>query len=223
VTIALLLAAALSQAVPAADSVTIARLEYDGGGDWYANPSSISNLLEEFQRRTGIVSARRERVVRPLDPALPDHPYLYMTGHGDVRFSARERAALREYLLGGGFLHADDNYGLDETFREEIAAIFPDRKLVEIPPGHPVFHLMYELPEGLPKVHEHDGARPQAFGIFEQGRLVVFYSYESDLGDGWEDPDVHDDPPAVREEALRMGVNLLLYALAGSGALEGGA
>lgn len=221
--IAFLLAAALLQPAPATDSVTIARLEYDGGGDWYANPSSISNLLEEFARRTGIVSARRERVVRPLDPSLPDHPYLYMTGHGDVRFTARERAALRDYLLGGGFLHADDNYGLDETFREEIAAIFPDRELVEIPADHPVFHLMYELPDGLPKVHEHDGERPQAFGIFERGRLMVFYSYESDLGDGWEDPDVHDDPPAVREEALRMGVNLLLYALAGSGALEGGA
>lgn len=218
---ALLLAAALLQAAPAADSVTIARLEYDGGGDWYANPSSISNLLGEFSRRTGIVAARRERVVRPLDPSLSDHPYLYMTGHGDVRFDARERSSLRDYLLGGGFLHADDNYGLDETFREEIAAIFPDRDLVEIPPEHPVFHLMYELPEGLPKVHEHDGGRPQALGIFEQGRLMVFYSYESDLGDGWEDPDVHDDPPAVREEALQMGVNLILYALAGSGALEG--
>lgn len=220
--IMLLLAVALAQPSPAADSVTIARLEYDGGGDWYANPSSISNLLEEFSRRTGIVSARRERVVRPLDPSLPDHPYLYMTGHGDVRFDPRERAAMREYLLGGGFLHADDNYGLDDTFREEIAAIFPDRELAEIPPDHPVFHLMYDLPEGLPKVHEHDGGRPQAFGMFEQGRLMVFYSYESDLGDGWEDPDVHDDAPAVREDAFRMGVNLLLYALAGSGALEGG-
>jgi hypothetical protein len=202
------------------DSVTIARLEYDGGGDWYANPSSISNLLEEVRLRTGIVTARRERVVRALDPALPDHPYLYMTGHGDVRFDPRERAALRDYLLGGGFLHADDNYGLDESFRREMAAIFPDRELVELPPDHPVFHLLYDFPEGLPKVHEHDGARPQALGLFESGRLMVFYSYESDLGDGWEDPDVHDDPSEVREAALRMGVNLVLYALAGSGALS---
>jgi len=220
--IALLLAACLAQPGLATDSVTIARLEYEGGGDWYANPSSISNLLEEVGRRTGILTARRERVVRPLDPSLPDHPYLYMTGHGEVRFDPRERAALRDYLLAGGFLHADDNYGLDETFRREIGEIFPDRELVEIPTDHPVFHLMYELPDGLPKVHEHDGARPQAFGIFDRGRLMVFYSYESDLGDGWEDPDVHDDPAAVREESLQMGVNLVLYALAGSGALEGG-
>ena len=221
--IALLLSAALVQSPAAAvDSVTIARLEYDGGGDWYANPSSLPNLLEEVRLRTGIPTARRDRVVRALDPTLADHPYLYMTGHGDVRFTARERAALRDYLLGGGFLHADDNYGLDASFREEVAAIFPDRELVEIPPEHPVFHLLYDLPEGLPKVHEHDGAPPQAFGIFERGRLLVFYSYESDLGDGWEDPDVHDDAPEIREAAIRMGVNLMLYALSGSGALDGG-
>lgn len=195
------------------DSLTIARLQYEGGGDWYANPSSLPNLLSAVRERTGIPTARREVSVRPLDPALRDYPYLYMTGHGDVRFSPPERAALRDYLLSGGFLHADDNYGLDESFREEMREIFPDAELTEIPPDHPVFHALYDFPEGLPKIHEHDGRPPQAFGIFQEGRLVVFYSYESDLGDGWEDEDVHEDPPPTREQALRMGVNLFLYVL----------
>ena len=193
--------------------VTIARLQYEGGGDWYANPSSLPNLLAEVRARTGIPTADREVIVRPTDPSLRDHPFLYMTGHGNVRFSPDERLALRRYLLGGGFLHADDNYGLDESFREEISRILPDRELVELPPEHPVFRAPYEFPAGLPKIHEHDGAPPQAFGIFHQGRLVVIYTYETDLGDGWEDPDVHEDPPEVREEALRMGVNIFVFAM----------
>lgn len=198
---------------PAADTIGIARLQYEGGGDWYANPSSLPNLLAAIRERTGLPVAEREANVRPLDPALPDHPYLYMTGHGNVVFSPSERQALRRYLLGGGFLHADDNYGLDESFRREMAEIFPDAELVEIPADHPVFHIFYDMPEGLPKIHEHDGEPPQAFGIFSGGRMVVFYTYESDLGDGWEDEGVHDDPPQIREQALRMGVNLFLYAL----------
>jgi hypothetical protein len=196
-----------------ADSIAVARLQYDGGGDWYANPSSLPNLLTAIRERTGIPVAAREVSVKPLDPGLSDHPFLYMTGHGNVSFSPAERNALRQYLIGGGFLHADDNYGLNESFRREIAAIFPDVELTEIPKDHPVFHIFYDLPEGLPKIHEHDGNPPQAFGIFYGGRLVVFYSYESDLGDGWEDPEVHQDPPAIREQALRMGVNLFLYVL----------
>ena len=195
------------------DSITIARLQYEGGGDWYANPSSLPNLLAAIRERTGIPVARREVNIRPLDPTLRDYPYLYLTGHGDVRFSPAEREALRNYLLAGGFLHADDNYGLDESFREEIAEIFPDTELTEIPADHPVFHVFFDLPEGLPKIHEHDGEPPQALGIFHDGRLVVFYSYESDLGDGWEDEDVHDDPPETRERALRMGVNLFMFVL----------
>ena len=195
------------------DSITIARLQYEGGGDWYANPSSLPNLLAAIRERTGIPVARREVNIRPLDPTLRDYPYLYLTGHGDVRFSPAEREALRNYLLAGGFLHADDNYGLDESFREEIAEIFPDMELTEIPDDHPVFHVFFDLPEGLPKIHEHDGEPPQALGIFHGGRLVVFYSYESDLGDGWEDEDVHDDPPETRERALRMGVNLFMFVL----------
>lgn len=201
-----------------ADTVlTIARLQYEGGGDWYANPTSLPNLLEAIRNRTGLPMAGREATVRPLDANLRDHPYLYMTGHGNVRFSPEERVVLREYLLGGGFLHADDNYGLDESFRPEVAAIFPDRELVELPPGHPLFHVLYDFPEGLPKIHEHDGGAPQALGIFHDGRLILLYTYESDLGDGWEDADVHEDAQEVREAAIRMGVNIFLHVL-GQGA-----
>jgi hypothetical protein len=196
-----------------ADPVGIARLQYDGGGDWYANPSSLPNLLAAVRERAGIPVAEREVNVTPLDPALFDYPYLYMTGHGNVSFTPAERTALRRYLTGGGFLHADDNYGLDESFRREIAEIFPDAELTQIPPDHPVFHVFYDFPDGLPKIHEHDGAAPEAYGVFYGGRLVVFYSFESDLGDGWEDEGVHDDPVDVREQALRMGVNLFLYVL----------
>jgi len=211
---ALLLYLLLSVApAPAADTVGITRLRYDGGGDWYANPSSLPNLLEAIRARTGIPVASREATVSLLDPSLPDHPYLYMTGHGNVAFSAGERAALRAYLIGGGFLHADDNYGLDESFRREMAEVFPDAQLTEIPADHPIYHVFYDFPDGIPKIHEHDGNPPQAFGIFYGGRLVVFYSYETDLGDGWEDEGVHDDPPEIREQALRMGVNIFLYAL----------
>ena len=209
----LLALAAPAPLVAQADSLRIARLEYGGGGDWYANPSSLPNLLAAVRERTGIPVARREINVTAMDPALPDYPYLYMTGHGEVRFTPQERARLRDYLTGGGFLHADDNYGLDESFRREMAQVFPELELTEIPPEHPVFRVLYDFPEGLPKIHEHDGAPPQAFGLFHEGRLVVFYTYETDLGDGWEDPDVHDDAPEVREQALRMGVNLLLFAL----------
>ncbi len=209
-----LAAAAAPTPVPATgDSITVARLRYGGGGDWYANPSSLPNLLAAIRERTGIPVARREVSVTPLDPSLRDYPYLYMTGHGNVAFTPAERVALRAYLLAGGFLHADDNYGLDESFRAEMAAIFPDAELTEIPPDHPVFNTFYDLDEGLPKIHEHDGKPPQAFGIFLEGRLIVFYSYESDLGDGWEDEEVHGDPPETREQAFRMGVNLFLYVL----------
>lgn len=192
---------------------TVARLQYGGGGDWYAGPSAIANLLAAIRERTGFVVAEREAVVTLLDPMLRDYPFLYMTGHGNVAFNEQERQALRSYLEAGGFLHADDNYGLDEALRREMAALFPSQPLVEIPPDHPVFHTFYEFPDGLPKIHEHDGESPEAWGIFHEGRLVVFYSYESDLGNGWEDPSVHDDPPELREQALRMGVNLFVYAL----------
>ena len=193
--------------------LTIGRLHYDGGGDWYANPSSLPNLLAAVRERTTISVADRDRVVTLTGPELWDVPYLYMTGHGNVHFSDLELRNLRRYLEQGGFLHADDNYGLDESFRREMREVFPDAELTEVPADHPIYHTLYDFPQGIPKIHEHDGKAPQGFGIFYGGRLVVFYSYETDLGDGWEDEGVHDDPPEIREQALRMGVNIFLYAL----------
>jgi hypothetical protein len=208
-------ASALTQDVPGQDrvSLTIARLHYDGGGDWYANPSSLPNLLQRIARDTRIPVTRREAVVTPLSADLRDYPYLYMTGHGNVRFSEEELAALRGYLMSGGFLHADDNYGMDPSFRREMHRLFPETQLVPIPLDHPVYRVVYPMPDGLPKVHEHDGLPAEGLGMFIQGRLVVFYSYQSDLGDGWENSDVHGDPEPIREQALKMGVNLFAFAL----------
>jgi uncharacterized protein DUF4159 len=194
-------------------SVTIGRLHYDGGGDWYANPSSLPNLLTAIRERTGFRTAEREEVVTLSDDRLWSLPYLYMTGHGNVRFSERELQTLRTWIRRGGFLHADDNYGMDPSIRRELARLFPDQPLVEVPLDHPVYHVVYEFPRGIPKIHEHDGKPAQGFGIFLDGRLAVFYSYETDLGDGWEDPEVHHDKPEDREAALRMGVNLFTYAM----------
>jgi hypothetical protein len=198
----------------AGEALTIGRLQYDGGGDWYANPSSLPNLLAAIRAATSLPVAEREVTVTLDSPALWDVPYLYMTGHGNVRFTEREVGLLRRYLESGGFLHADDNYGMDESFRRELARVFPDRPLVDVPLDHPVYHLVHEFPQGLPKVHEHDAKPAQGLGLFLSDRLAVFYSYESDLGDGWEDAEVHGDPPAVREAALGMGVNLFAYAVA---------
>lgn len=209
---------ALSAAVPpaaGAPALTIAQLQYEGGGDWYANPSGLPNLLRAIRERTGLpVEETRRVTVRLTSPQLWDYPYIYITGHGNIRFSEEEVRILREYLLSGGFLHADDNYGLDESFRREMRRVFPDRELVELPADHPVYHAYYDFPRGLPKIHQHDGKPAQGFGIFHEGRLIVFYSYESDLGNGWEDAELYGDPPDAREAALRMGVNLFLYALA---------
>ncbi|HRP09041.1 MAG TPA: DUF4159 domain-containing protein [Gemmatimonadales bacterium] len=195
---------------------TIGRLHYDGGGDWYANPSSLPNLLAAIRTRTLIPVAEREQVVTLSDPALWQVQYLHVTGHGNISFSATEVETLRRWLLHGGFLHVDDNYGLDQSFRREIARVLPGRELVEVPLDHPIYSIVYRFPEGLPKIHEHDGKPAQGFGIFIDGRLAVFYSYESDLGDGWEDAEVHGDSEAAREAALRMGVNLFSYAIASS-------
>ena len=197
-------------------ALTVGRLHYDGGGDWYANPSSLPNLLRAVRERTRLATADRERVVRLTDPSLWEVPYLYATGHGNVLFSPDEARALRAHLEAGGFLHADDNYGMDRSFRREIAKVFPDRPLAEVPLDHPIYRVVYPFPRGVPKVHEHDGLPAQGFGIFLAGRLAVYYSYQADLGDGWEDPDVHRDPEPVREQALRMGVNLFVYAVGGA-------
>jgi hypothetical protein len=193
--------------------LTIAQLQYGGGGDWYANPSALPNLLREIRERTGLPVADRPVHVKLTDAALWTYPYIYITGHGNIRFTDEEVVLLRRYLLNGGFLHADDNYGLDESFRREMRRVFPDKELVELPADHPVYRSFYELRQGLPKIHEHDGKPAQGFGIIHEGRLLVYYSYQSDLGDGWEDAEVHGDPPELREAAFRMGVNLFLYAL----------
>jgi hypothetical protein len=193
--------------------MTIARLQYDGGGDWYANPSSLPNLLAAIRERTSLEVERSEARVTLSSPDLWDYPFLHLTGHGNIRLSDQEIERLRDYLSRGGFLHADDNYGLDESFRREIRRVFPDRPLVDVPLSHPVYNIVYSFPHGLPKVHEHDGKPPRGYGIFIGERLAVFYSHESDLGNGWEDETVHNDPADVREAAIRMGINLFTYAV----------
>jgi hypothetical protein len=213
----ILLAAALTLAPGApgdpAPVLTIGRLHYEGGGDWYANPSSLPNLLTAIRTRTTLRVAASEKVVTLSDDELWTVPYLYMTGHGNVHWSERDLATLRRFLQQGGFLHADDNYGMDASIRRELARLFPGDPLVQVPLDHPIYHLVYDFPRGIPKIHAHDDKPAQGFGIFLDGRLVVYYSYQTDLGDGWEDPQVHNDPPDKREAALRMGVNLFAYAV----------
>jgi hypothetical protein len=206
-------AAAQEPAAAAGARMTIGRLHYDGGGDWYANPSSLPNLLDAIRTRTRLPVAPQERVVSLSDDELWNLPYLYMTGHGNVHWSDGDLATLLRYLRQGGFLHADDNYGMDASLRRELARLCPGEQLVEVPLDHPIYRLVYDFPKGIPKVHEHDKKPAQGFGIFLDGRLVVYYSYQTDLGDGWEDPEVHRDPPDKRESALRMGVNLFAYAV----------
>jgi hypothetical protein len=199
--------------VPRAATMTVGRLHYDGGGDWYANPSSLPNLLRAIRERTGLPVADTETVVTLTEDKLWSVPYLHMTGHGNVHFSDAELRTLRQWLQQGGFLHASDNYGMDESFRREIKRLFPDHDLVEVPLDHPIYHLVYDFPKGVPKIHVHDGKPAQGFGIFLDGRLAVYYDYQCDLGDGWEDFEVHHDPPEKHEAALRMGVNLFAYAV----------
>lgn len=191
----------------------IARLKYGGGGDWYSNRSSLPNLLAAVRERTTIKAAEKEAVVSPTAPELFSYPYLYATGHGQIRFTEEEADALRRYMLGGGFFHVDDNYGMDPHFRKAVKTLFPDRDLVELPYDHGIYHSFYDFPDGLPKIHEHYGGPPHGYAIIDKGRVVLFYSYNTDLGDGWESPEVHHDPPEKREAALRMGVNLVIYAL----------
>jgi len=189
---------------------TLAQLRYDGGGDWYANPSSLPNLVSAVQSRTSISICDTIAAVSILDETFFRYPFIYMTGHGNVRFSHTERLRLRDYLIGGGFLWADDNYGMDKSFRREMASVFPENPLVELPSSHPIYSSFYQL-AGLPKIHEHDGEPARGYGIFFDNRLVVFYSYSSDIGDGMEDLHVHNDGPELHELALRMGVNVVAW------------
>ena len=194
--------------------LVVARLQYEGGGDWYANPSSLPNLIKAVAARTTLPVERSEAKVRLTDSALFDYPFVHVTGHGEIKLSDAEVTRLRTYLTRGGFLHIDDNYGLDETVRRELKRVFPARPLVEVPASHPIYHMVYDFPAGLPKIHEHDGKPAQGFGIFIGNRLAVYYSYSADLGNGWEDIGTYpNDPPALHEAALRMGVNLFTYAV----------
>jgi len=194
----------------------VARLKYGGGGDWYAGPSMLVNLSKRLKSDLGLDACADEHQVALLDGNLYDFPILFMTGHGNVSFSEEERKILREYLLRGGLLFADDNYGMDTSFRREMKVLFPNHPMKTLPVTHPVFASHYKFPEGLPKIHEHDGKRATAYGIVVDGRTVVFYSYECDLGNGWEDPGTYSDPIELHEAALKMGVNVVAWFLQGA-------
>lgn len=189
----------------------LAVLKYNGGGDYYANPTALPNLINFCNQNLGTTISKDVPYVEVGSQDIFQYPMLHMTGHGNVVFSSAEIENLRTYLLSGGFLHIDDNYGMDEFIRVELKKVFPNNALVELPFDHPIFHQKYNF-NGLPKIHEHDGKRPQAFGIIENGRLICLYTYETDLSDGWEDQPVHNDPQDKRLQALQMGANILMYA-----------
>jgi hypothetical protein len=189
----------------------LAILKYSGGGDWYANPTALPNLVTFCNANIDTKLVEQPATVEPSSGLLFQYPFVHMTGHGNVVFSNEERENLRTYLLSGGFLHIDDNYGMKPYITKEIEALFPDKELVELGVDHPLFSAVYNFNQGLPKIHEHDGQRPQAMGIFHNNRLILLLTLESDLGDGWEDPTVHNDPPDVRKKALEMGANIISY------------
>ena len=192
-------------------SVRIALLKYNGGGDWYANPTSLPNLIKFCNSKTGTDINPDPATVEVGSPDLFNYPFVHMTGHGNVVFTPVEVQNLRSYLIAGGFLHIDDNYGLNEFIRREMKKVFPEADFVELPFSHEIYHQKFDFANGLPKIHEHDAKEAQGFGIFFEGRLVCFYTYECDLGDGWEDPEVHKDSEEKRTEALQMGANILSY------------
>lgn len=189
----------------------VAILKYDGGGDWYANPTAVPNLIQFSNKNAHTVISDKPKTVTADSEELFNYPIVFMTGHGNVFFDDSAVENLRNYLIGGGFLHVSDNYGIDPYIRREMKKVFPDVSFQEIPYNHPVYHQIFDF-ETLPKIHEHDGKPAQGFGIFYKGRLVVFYDYQSDLSDGWEDQEVHHDPFELKEKALKMGANLIVYA-----------
>ncbi len=189
----------------------IATIKYKGGGDWYANPTALPNLIRFCNSNIGTAINEKTENVEVGSINIFQYPFLHMTGHGNVVFSDEEAENLRTYLLSGGFLHVDDNYGMEKYLRKELIKVFPDKELQELGADHPIFKQEYDFQSGLPKIHEHDGKRPQALGIFNEGRLVLLFTFESDLGDGWEDAAVHNDPEEVRQKALKMGANIISY------------
>ena len=190
----------------------IAVLKYGGGGDWYSNPSALKNLAAFCNKVLQTSLSLSPKVVTPSSTDIFEYPFLHMTGHGNVLFSDQDVENLRAYLNSGGFLHIDDNYGMDQYVRGEISKLFPNQELKELAADHPIFSTAFTFPKGLPKIHEHDNARAQGFVIEKQGRIVLLYTFESDLGDGWEDQQMHNDPEQVRLKALRMGANIIKYA-----------
>lgn len=201
-----------SQVLAGNPTIKIALLKYHGGGDWYANPTSLPNLIAFCNKHLQTNIAPDYAVVEAGSPEIFNYPFVHVTGHGNVVFSDAEAENLRHYLLGGGFLHISDNYGMDPFIRKAMKKVFPELDWIELPFSHPIYHQKYKFPNGLPKIHEHDGKPPQGFGLIYEGRLLCFYDYECDLGDGWEDPEVHKDPEEVRLKALQMGANLIQYA-----------
>jgi hypothetical protein len=198
--------------VSAQPSFKIAKLKYNGGGDWYANKTSLPNLIKFCNNNLKMNIDPEEEIVEIGSPELFSFPFIHMTGHGNVVFSSSEAQNMRDYLIGGGFLHIDDNYGMDKFIRIEIKKVFPELDLVEIPFTHPIYHQKYDFPKGLPKIHEHDNKPPKGYGLIYEGRLVCFYTYETDLGNGWEDQIIYNDPEETRQKALQMGANILSFA-----------
>ncbi len=193
-------------------SQDVAVLKYKGGGDWYSNPTALPNLINFCNENIKTKISSQPQTVETGSSDIFQYPFLHMTGHGNVFFSDDDAENLRNYLISGGFLHIDDNYGMEPFLKKELKKVFPNKELIEIPTSHPIFNIVYKFPNGLPKIHEHDGKRPQALGIFHEDRLILLFTFESDLGDGWEDPEVHNDPEDVRQKALKMGANIVKYA-----------
>lgn len=203
---------ALAVCVPAFSQIQLALLKYSGGGDWYANPTALENLAGYCNSRLNTNLKNDYATVEVGSPELFNYPFIHMTGHGNVVFSDAEAENLRNYLMAGGFLHIDDNYGMDPYVRVAIKKVFPDKELVELPFDHPIYHQKYNFNNGPPKIHLHDDKPPRGYGILHEGRVLVFYTHESDIGDGWEDPDVHNDPPEKRSQALQMGANIVQFS-----------
>ncbi|MDG1385241.1 MAG: DUF4159 domain-containing protein [Flavobacteriaceae bacterium] len=194
------------------ESQNLAVLKYDGGGDWYSNPTALKNLIAFCNTTINTTMDAKPHSIEIGSPAIFEYPFVHMTGHGNVVFSESDSKNLRDYLLSGGFLHIDDNYGMKPYVLEALKTVFPDKKMTEIPLNHPIYTTEFSFPKGLPKIHEHDGLAPRALGYFHEGKLVLLFTYESDLGDGWEDASVHNDPESVRLKALKMGANIIKYA-----------
>jgi len=208
-TVTLVLLSIFVQSTACAQDIAV--LQYQGGGDWYGNPTALPNLIRFCNQNIKTRINPQPETVTPESTDIFQYPMLHMTGHGNVLFSEDDAENLRNYLMSGGFLHIDDNYGMEPYIRKELIKVFPDKKLTELSATHPIFSSVYKFPKGLPKIHEHDGKRPQALGISHEGRLLLLFTFESDLGDGWEDPEIHNDPEPIRLKALQMGANIVNY------------